>query len=82
MDLEAFSDAQLMVLFAHSQREHQRGEDASNAAFAALFSRHHQRVYRIACRMCGSNAEDVVQEVFLRVARAAPRYEPRAAFTT
>lgn len=59
----------------------QRGEDK---AFAELFDRHYRRVLNIVYRFLGrvSEAEDLAQEAFLRVHRAAPRYEPRAAFTT
>ena len=37
-----------------------------------LFDTHHQRLYRLARRLCASadEAQDLVQEVFLRVARA------------
>lgn len=38
----------------------------------ALFDRHHQRLYRLARRLCrgSDDARDVVQETFLRAARA------------
>lgn len=74
MDLSAFTDPQLMALYVHGRQD----------AFDALFHRHHGRVYRMAYRMTGhaSDAEELVQEVFLRVARAAPRYTPSAQFTT
>lgn len=74
MDLHTFTDTQLMVLFRHGREE----------AFEILFVRHRERVFSMACRMTGrrADAEEAVQEVFLRVARAAPRYEPGAAFTT
>lgn len=37
-----------------------------------LFDAHHQRLYRLACRLSGNpeDARDLVQETFLRVARA------------
>lgn len=42
-----------------------------------LFDAHHQRLYRLACRLSGNaeDARDLVQETFLRVARA-PRSVP------
>ncbi|PJA74368.1 RNA polymerase sigma factor SigE [bacterium CG_4_9_14_3_um_filter_65_15] len=43
------------------------------AALAALFDRHFERIYGLAFRMMGNrpDAEDVTQEVFLRVHKAA-----------
>jgi RNA polymerase sigma-70 factor (ECF subfamily) len=50
-------------------------ESTDNASLAALFTLHHERVFRVARRITGnaSDAEDVVQTVFLRVMR---REEP------
>jgi RNA polymerase sigma-70 factor (ECF subfamily) len=47
----------------------------TDAAVAALFELHHERVYRVARRLTGSreDAEDVLQTVFLRLVR---REEP------
>jgi RNA polymerase sigma factor (sigma-70 family) len=46
---------------------------------ADLFERHHRSVFRFLCRMGGSaaDAEDLTQEVFLRVLRALAGYEER-----
>lgn len=46
---------------------------------ARLFDRHHLAVFRFLRRMTGSAsaAEDLTQEVFLRVVRGAERYEDR-----
>lgn len=63
-----------MLLFREGSRE----------AFEELFSRHHRAVVRFAWRMTGdpSSAEEAAQEIFLRIARAAPTYHPAAKFTT
>ncbi len=65
------ADADLMRRTATGDRD----------AFAALYHRHHARVYRFARLMTGSNsaAEDIVQEVFLVVMRDAGRYDPARA---
>jgi RNA polymerase sigma-70 factor (ECF subfamily) len=54
------------------------------AAFALLIERHQQRVRALAYRFCGrwDVADDVAQEVFLRLHRSAQRYRPAAAFST
>ncbi len=53
-------------------------------ALAELVCRHQSKVLGLAYRMLGrwDLAEDVAQEAFLRVHRAAGRYKPRARFTT
>ena len=54
-------------------------------AFATLYRRHQQRVYRFARAMTGSReaAEDITQEVFVALLTDAARFDPsRAAFTT
>ena len=59
-----------------------RGGDSE--AFRALVERHSRAVYRIAHRMTGnpSDAEDVVQETFLKAYRQLNRFESRANFGT
>jgi len=58
------------------------GGDAG--AFAILVGRHQRRVLNLIYRTLGdrTQAEDVAQEVFLRVWRAAADYAPKAKFTT
>lgn len=58
-----------------------RGDDA---AFDALVGSWHPRVCHYAARMLGrrDEAEDVAQEVFLRIYRARERYRPEARFST
>src|SRR5436305_4246632 len=53
-------------------------------AFRALVERHSRAVYRLAHRMTGNpqDAEDVVQETFLRAYRQLSRFESRANFGT
>lgn len=56
--------------------------DAS--ALEQLIEAHQQRVIGAITRMLGdeSEAEDLAQQLFLRVWKSAPRYEPSAKFTT
>ncbi|CAG0928083.1 ECF RNA polymerase sigma factor SigW [Planctomycetaceae bacterium] len=58
-----------------------RGDDE---AFKLLFERHNRLAWSVIYRQLGNvaAAEDLVQEAFLRVYRAAPRYEPSAKFST
>ncbi len=54
-------------------------------AFGELVECHQQRVVGTVARMLGSDAadaEDIGQQVFLRVWKSAARYEPSAKFTT
>lgn len=69
------SDSDLMRRTAAGDRD----------AFETLYRTHHATVYRFARLMTGSTAvaEDIVQEVFLSLMRAASRYDPaRASLTT
>src|SRR5262245_16724050 len=52
----------------------------ANGAAGDLFERHHLVVFRFLLRMTGSApvAEDLTQEVFLRVVRALPSYEEQS----
>jgi len=54
------------------------------SAFADLVARHQSRVVALIYRFVGNEteAEDLAQEVFLRVFRTRDRYEPRARFST
>ena len=55
-----------------------------STAFETLLNKNLNRVHAIIYRFMGkdSNAEDITQEVFLRVFRAAPNYTPTAKFST
>ena len=59
-----------------------RGGDSD--AFRQLVERHSQPVFRVAYRMTGNqhDADDVVQETFLRAYRTLDRFEERANFST
>ena len=54
------------------------------AAFEQLVERHQHLVVGTVARMLGSHsdAEDIAQQVFLRVWKNATRYQPQAKFTT
>jgi RNA polymerase sigma-70 factor (ECF subfamily) len=58
--------------------------DGDSDAFRALVERHSRAVYRLAHRMTGnpSDAEDVVQETFLKAYKQLGRFESRANFGT
>ena len=58
--------------------------DGDTQAFQALVERHSRAVYRLAHRMTGTSqdAEDVVQETFLKAYRQLGRFESRANFGT
>ncbi len=68
------SDEELMGRVARGDRR----------AFANLVQRHQRHILNLIHRTIGDRiqAEDVAQEVFLRVWRAAEGYEPKAKFTT
>ena len=55
-----------------------------SAAFRVLVERHGRPVFRLAFRLTGNrqDAEDVVQETFLRAFRQLKRFESRASFGT
>src|SRR5580698_1990513 len=68
------TDEALMMAFQRGSRE----------AFAELFARHRQAIYGFFRRRLDSRerAEDLTQETFLAVIRAAARYQPRALVRT
>src|SRR5216117_1599500 len=61
-----------------------RARQGDSDAFLALVERHSRTVFRLAFRMTGNeqDAEDVVQETFLRAYRQLGRFESRANFGT
>jgi RNA polymerase sigma-70 factor (ECF subfamily) len=48
-------------------------EDRREAAFEALFRRHYPAIYRLLYRMVGDEAQDLTQEVFMRLYDQPPR---------
>lgn len=74
MQLEALTDEQLM--------ERYQGGDVR--AFQVLLTRHGRRVQNFIMRFLGDAhaAEDLLQEVFLRIIKGARDYQGRAKFTT
>jgi RNA polymerase sigma-70 factor, ECF subfamily len=68
------SDEQLMLSVANESSE----------AFAELFRRYKQPLYGFFRRriLDPAHAEELTQETFLALLRAAPRYQPRALFRT
>jgi len=61
-----------------------RAADGDESAFEALVARFQGRVYRLACRLTGSEgeAEDVLQETFLQAYRGLPTFRSEARFAT
>src|SRR5215831_17987006 len=61
-----------------------RARQGDSEAFRALVERHSRSAFRLAYRMTGNeqDAEDVVQESFLRAYRQLGRFESRANFGT
>ena len=61
-----------------------RAAAGDTAAFEALVSRHEARVYRLACRLTGSetDAQDVLQDAFLAAYRSLPSFRGAARFST
>jgi RNA polymerase sigma-70 factor, ECF subfamily len=59
-------------------------QDGDVDAFAQLIRRNQHKVFAVIYRFLGdrTEAEDLTQEVFLRVYRTAGRYEPTAKFST
>ena len=62
----------------------ERAQSGDSDAFRLLVEQHSRAIFRLAFRMTGNeqDAEDVVQETFLRAYRQLSRYEARASFST
>ncbi len=70
----ATDDTQLMTRYA----------TGDVGAFEVLYTRHKGPLYRYFLRQCGSaeTADELFQEVWMRIIKARERYQPRARFTT
>ena len=72
--MEADADAELMLKVAQGDK----------AAFAALFDRHQRSVAQFAFRYVGdrARAEELTQDIFVKLYRSAKGYRPSAKFKT
>src|ERR1017187_969313 len=61
-----------------------QAKNGDEDAFRVLVERHSRAIYRLAYRMTGraEDAEDVVQETFIRAFRQLSRFEARSNFAT
>jgi len=61
-----------------------RFKDGDVDAFETLYRRHNDPLYRYLLRLCRhrDNADDIFQEVWGKIIKAADRYRPTAKFTT
>lgn len=68
------NDVQLMLRF----------QDGDDSCFEQLVERHKNRVFNLAYRFLGNHeeAEDIAQEVFIKIYHAKNTYKPQAKFTT
>lgn len=69
-----YTDEELMLMY----------RDGDVTAFEILYRRHRGPVYRFILRRCGSgaSAEELFQDVWLKLIQARERYEVSAKFTT
>ena len=68
----------------HDEAAVARARSGDAEAFRLLVERHSRAVYSVAFRMTGNchDAEDVVQDTFLKAYRQLDRFESRASFST
>ncbi len=61
-----------------------RAVGGDRRAFAALVERHYDFIFRTACKWCGkvSDAEDIAQEVCVKLASILRSFDGRSAFTS
>src|SRR6185503_20086937 len=61
-----------------------RYKDGDLSAFEVIIEKHQQPLFSFAYRFCNDyhQAQDLVQEVFMRLVKMSRHYEPKAKFTT
>src|ERR671919_3192788 len=61
-----------------------RYKDGDLSAFEVIIEKHQQPLFSFVYRFCNDyhQAQDLVQDVFLRLVKMSRNYEPRAKFTT
>ena len=74
MNMEKIADQELIT----------KAQAGDHLSFAALADRHYMTVYRFAFRWCRSreDAEDITQEVFIKLAGKLHLFDNRSKFTT
>ncbi len=74
MKLNEFTDHQLIVMYVHG----------CETAFDEIFSRHYESLFNYLIKMVSDKerAREILQDSFVRVARSAATYEPKAKFST
>ena len=74
MPLDELCDEELMIAY----------RDGDVVAFEILVKRHERGIFNFIVRSTGRRdlAEELLQEVFLRIVKSAPKYEQTAKFTT
>jgi RNA polymerase sigma-70 factor (ECF subfamily) len=84
MTEEAFSGATGTLPLTSSADLVARAQRGEEAAFAALFKAYNRRIYSLCLRMTGSpaEAEDLTQEVFLKVFRKISTFRGESTFST
>jgi len=74
----------MMAVEDHDGALVERAVAGDRAAFAALISRHYDMMFRVAWKWCGNreDAEDVVQDVCVRLGQKIRSYSGGSAFST
>ncbi len=69
---------------AHDLALVQRAKDGDRLAFSQLVEKHYDFIFRTACKWTGkkSDAEDIAQEVCIKLATAIQSFDGRSAFTS